>query len=252
MTMEDKEIRFWTSVNKLPNFMEQEEWDEIVLDYNRRMDEARRQGIQDEKDRLDAIFQTLEVKDLRDISIYGVLPTLIDVIADLHSEGGMNFLRSRKWDENLCPFDDMWKYESVAQERQQYYNTVGNGADDDRYEQWLDYKASEEFLHGDSGTTETQQVEIPFNEGEEAVADERDVEIYMKGEGYVPYEGNTFIKQEWIDNKQPYERMALPYAAALKMWESYKTKRDMVDAMNAIATYNKNKKEVEEDDDYNF
>jgi len=249
MTMEDKEIRFWTSVNKLPNFMEQEEWDEIVADYNKRMDEARVQGIQEEKDKLDAIFQTLELKDLSDISTYGLLPRMVEVIAELHQENGVNYLRSRKWDENLCLFDDMWRYESIAKERQQYYNTNGNGGDDDRYEQWLDYKSADEFLHGDSGGTQTV---IAFQE--EAVVEKvvkTDAEVkadmvdamnaieqyhknvakqnaeelvnvtkHMESEGYILWENNSFIKQEWVDNGQPYKQMALPYKACVKMYES--------------------------------
>ena len=162
MTMEDKEIRFWTSVNKLPNFMEQEEWDKIVLEYEERLRLARIDGIQEEKDRLDAIFQTLEVKDLSDITIYGVLPKMIEIITELYldEKTATYYLKSRKWDEILCPFDDIWKYETVANERAQYYNTSGNGSDDDRYEQWLDYKSQEEFLYGSTGSTKDNQVGV--------------------------------------------------------------------------------------------
>ena len=162
MTMEDKEIRFWTSVNKLPNFMEQEEWDVIVEDYHKRMELERIRNIQEEKCKLDAIFQILEVKDLSDISYYGTLPKMVEVISKLYldEETGVYYLRSRKWDENLCKFDDIWKYEDIAKERAQYYNTAGNGSDSDRYEQWLDYKSEEEFLHGPTGDTKTKQIEV--------------------------------------------------------------------------------------------
>jgi hypothetical protein len=156
MTMDDKEIRFWTSVNKLPNFMEQDEWDTIVVDYTERLRIARLEGIQEEKDRLDVIFQTLEVKDLSDISIYGTLPVMVEIISELHQdeETSVYYLKSRKWDTTLCEFDDMWKYEDTAKERAEYYNKVGNGSSDDRFEQWLDHKAEEEFMNGISGATE--------------------------------------------------------------------------------------------------
>jgi len=162
MTMEDKEIKFWTSVNKLPNIMEQEEWDVIVEDYHKRMELERIRSIQEEKCKLDVIFQILEVKDLSDISYYGTLPKMVEIISKLYldEETGVYYLRSRKWDENLCKFDDIWKYEDIAKERAQYYNTAGNGSDSDRYEQWLEYKSEEEFLHGPTGDTKTKQIEV--------------------------------------------------------------------------------------------
>ncbi len=165
MTMDDKEIRFWTSVNKLPNFMEQDEWDEIVADYEIRMAQARVDGIQEEKDRLDAIFQTLEVKDLSDIEIYGTLPKMVEIICELYhdEETSVYYLKSRKWEENLCKFDDMWRYEDVAKERQQFYLNNGNLVGDDRYDQWLDYKAEDEFTNGTSGKTEDIQIKLDFD-----------------------------------------------------------------------------------------
>jgi len=222
MIMEDKEIRFWTSVNKLPNFMEQEEWDVIVLNYNERLRLARLDGIQGERDRLDAIFQTLEVKDLSDITIYGVLPKMIEIIVDLYLDEETNTyqLISRRWDEILCDFDDMWKYEGLAKERAEYYNTIGNGNDDDdRYEQWLDHKSQEEFLYGATGSTENNQVGI--------------LTIWPLLEREVK------IEEVQADVKTPEE-----------------TRADMVDAMNAIEQYHKNVKEQEqeqeEDDGFNF
>lgn len=176
MKMEDKEIRFWTSVNKLPNFMEQEEWDEIVVDYTERMSIARLEGIQDEKDRLDAIFQILEVKDLSDIEVYGELPKMIEVISVLHTEDGTSHLRSRKWDENLYVFDDIWKYEDVAKERYQFY--IDNEIDgDDKYEKWLDHLAEKEFM-GTSGNT----VEMDGTSKTENVGGQTEIDFEVKSE----------------------------------------------------------------------
>lgn len=156
MTMEDKEIRFWLSVNKLPNFMEQDEWDSIVADYRERMEEAERIGVQTEKDKLEDIFKSIEVVELNDISTYGLLPKRIELFTDLYQDETGNYLRSRRWDVNLCLFDDIWKYEDIAKEREQYYIAKGIESEKDRYEQWISYKESEEFLHGDSGSTQTR------------------------------------------------------------------------------------------------
>jgi len=162
MTMEDKEIRFWVSVNKLPNFMEQDEWDVIVKDYHERMEKERENGIKEEKSRLDAIFQTLEIKDLSDIAIYGNLPRILEVLVDvIEDENGVHQLKSNKWDVILCEFNDIWKYEDVAKERQEYYLTNDISKDKDRFEKWLDFQAEKEFM-GISGKT-SDGIELDMN-----------------------------------------------------------------------------------------
>jgi DNA polymerase elongation subunit (family B) len=238
MTMEDKEIRFWTSVNKLPNFMEQDEWDVIVVDYEERMRVERLEGIQSEKDRLDAIFQTLEVKDLSDIETYGLLPKMVEIMCILYTdeESGVFYLQSRKWDVNLCKFDDLWRYEVLAKERAQFYINNGNLDGDDRYEQWLDFKAESEFLHGDSGTTADEQ-------GFEEVNLEGKVTKWMEADGWVEWMGNSFIRQEWVDNNKPYDRMAIPYPSALSMYNNRNAKDEWKEAVE------EHKREVKENKD---
>ena len=65
MVMEDKEIKFWDKVNKLPNYMEPEQWEAIRADYHVRMAIAKAEGIENEKKALDDIFKRLELKDLK-------------------------------------------------------------------------------------------------------------------------------------------------------------------------------------------
>jgi hypothetical protein len=45
MRMEDKEIKFWVKVDKLPNNMEQDEWEVIVTDYHERLRLAKIDGV---------------------------------------------------------------------------------------------------------------------------------------------------------------------------------------------------------------
>ena len=263
MTMEDKEIKFWTSVNKLPNFMEQEEWDSIVEDYNERMRVERLHGIQEEKDRLDAIFQTLEVKDLSDIAIYGTLPKMIELIAELNADEEGNFLFSRKWEVNLCEFDDIWKYEDVAKERAEYYITVGytNDAVDDRFEEWLDYKSSEEFLYGSTGSTINGEVVTGFNvwplwselKAENEVNDYQERRLFEKTG--IP---STIVEEIEVCNAgncggcEHCDGMNSEHAKAIEEEAVKKNRGEMVDAMNAVTKYNENVKKQEEDDEFNF
>lgn len=163
MKMEDKEIRFWLSVNKLPNFMEQEEWDIVVKEYHERIAKERLDGIKEEKNRLDAIFQTLEVKDLSDIEIYGNLPKIIDLMVSVVvDDNGTHQLKSKTWDVNICEFNDIWKYEDVAKERADFYLKNGIVSDKDRFNKWLDFKSEKEFM-GISAKTETEKAQLKLD-----------------------------------------------------------------------------------------
>lgn len=142
MTMEDKEIRFWDSVNKLPNNMEQEEWDKVRADWKERMAIERINSIESEKRLLKDNLSRLEVKDYNKIRQSGKLPKTLESFVDvIKDENSKHIFISKKWDVKLDNFDIVFKYENDAKERAVYYNTLGSDVDD-KYEQWLEYKAS--------------------------------------------------------------------------------------------------------------
>jgi len=145
MRMEDKEIKFWDKVNKVPNNMEEEEWEVIRADYHERMRIARIEGIQHEKDTLDDIFKHLEINDLNLIRTTGELPKDISVICYVNNDA---LLISRKWGETLCTIHGVFKYEKEATDRNKYYKLTGNENDDNRYEQWLEYINECEVMTG--------------------------------------------------------------------------------------------------------
>lgn len=147
MTMEDKEIKFWDKVNKVPNNMEVDEWERIRADYHERMRIAKEEGIVFEKEQLEDIFKHLEVNDFKSIRENGELPVDILVICGVDAEGS-GMLISRKWNESLYHISDIFKYEKNAIERDKYYKITGNENDDNRYEQWLDYIAECEVMTG--------------------------------------------------------------------------------------------------------
>lgn len=158
MRMEDKEIKFWDKVDKLPNNMEQEEWDTIRADYHERMIIARQEGIQREIDALDDIFKHLEVTDLSN-AMLGELPIDVFILADIANDDS-GALVSRKWGEVLCYFNDIFKYEADAIKRNEFYYHSGTElTDSDRYEQWLDYKTECKIMTGET-KTDTIQLEL--------------------------------------------------------------------------------------------
>jgi DNA polymerase elongation subunit (family B) len=158
MRMEDKEIRFWTSVDKIPNNLEDEsKWPEIVADYHERMRITRLEGIQNEKDRLDDILIRLELEDYRILTDEYILPVSIFTMADVIADDDGIALISRKWDVVLCRYEDLFKYEKQAKERDEYYKMVGNGNNDNVYEEWLNYIAEKELFSGNTITIDDSE-----------------------------------------------------------------------------------------------
>jgi DNA polymerase elongation subunit (family B) len=147
MTMEDKEIKFWDKVDKIPNYMEEKEWISIRQDYHERMKIAKAEGIASEKDKLDNIFKLLEFKQLNDVVTKGELPLDVFIISDIALDGSGNLV-SRKWGEVLCHIEEIFKYEKETIARHNYY--IYNQIEDveNRYEQWLDYISEQEIMHG--------------------------------------------------------------------------------------------------------
>jgi hypothetical protein len=150
MTMEDKEIKFWNKVGKLPNNMPQPKWESIRVDYIERMRIAKEEGIKNEKQTIEDAIKRLEIKDIKNAEI-GIIPMDIFIIADLATDES-KLLISRKWNVPLCELNDIFKYEKDAIDRDNYYRLTGNENIDERYEQWLDYVREKRVLTGETIT----------------------------------------------------------------------------------------------------
>lgn len=85
MTMEDKEIKFWISINEQPPFVEEcgMNWDEIVKDYKNRMAEEERLGIAKEREIYNNIISTLTKSQIIDFNENGNLPTELLKIVEI-------------------------------------------------------------------------------------------------------------------------------------------------------------------------
>ena len=81
MTMEDKEIKFWTKYNLVPPFIEEcgmGEWDDIVNDYNNRMNTERELGIDKDRELYDKALNELTSDDIDSFIENGEIP--VDVL----------------------------------------------------------------------------------------------------------------------------------------------------------------------------
>jgi len=161
MRMEDKEIRFWDSVNMVPNNMEEIKWEEIRQDWKHRIELAKIEGIQQQKDALDDIFKHLELTDLNLVLSTGKLPVDAFIIADVSDDN--TSLVSRKWGEILCPIGDIFKYEKQSIDRDNYYKLVGIENTDNRYEEYLNYLTEQQVLTGDTITIDFEELSIDKN-----------------------------------------------------------------------------------------
>ena len=89
MTMEDKEIRFWTSVGKVPPFLEEcgmGKWEDIVNDYEERMKREMELGIDKEKEALAEIIDSLTEDEIDTFLEEGEIPAQILKMSDLNPE----------------------------------------------------------------------------------------------------------------------------------------------------------------------
>jgi len=168
MRMEDREIKFWLSVNKLPNFMEEDKWKIISEDYVERMRIAKIEGVKQEKKDLTNILKRLEVKDYDKMVKYGKLPTTVLNIVDLIDKE----LVSVKWGEVLFPGNYLFEFQEDAKERAIFYSSVENGADN-MYEMWLDYKAEIRTMSGD-----TSIGYVEYESEDEVVTETEDINYY--------------------------------------------------------------------------
>ena len=162
MIMEDREIKFWLSVDKLPNFISEDEWFEITKDYLERMVIAKIEGIEHEKRELIDLFKRMEIKDYKRISNYGKFPIQIDNLIDLDKD---NNLVSRKWGEILFDSSIIFKYEDDANERDYWYLSMDK-LPDNKYELWLDYRAELKAMSGETKTTIITNLELDESDSE--------------------------------------------------------------------------------------
>ena len=156
MRMEDKEIKFWDRVNKVPNNMEVSVWNELRADYHERMRIAKIEGIEHEIKVLDELLQKLEVIDYDNIILKGEVPIKLFALTRITDNGTTIEFVSRKWDETLCYYEDIFKYEDVAKQRDLFYKEKGIQEKEDRYQIWLEDIALNKVMKSDFDVIESK------------------------------------------------------------------------------------------------
>ena len=240
MTMEDKEIKFWVKVDKIPNNIDEEEWSVIKEDYIQRMILERERGILSEKEKLDDIFKHLELNQLRMIETASVIPSEVLVIAEIDYDTEM--FVSRKWSEPLCDFLNIFNYEHDAIERDKWYQLMNNSSDD-RYEQWLGYIGQNEqslSVINQSVVKSVSLIKDKIEEIEKTIMVEPDKEDGDDEEVEAEYNPESLDSE--IDNFIP-EYQKADFEIESGEEQSLDTKNLLKDILNQPA---------DEDDEWNF
>lgn len=108
MTMEDKEIKFWLSVDKVPTYIEYIEgmdWDKIKNDYFEHQKQLEQDGIREEIELYNNIINNLKQSDVDELLEDGILPEKLLPIIDENFQTGV--FMSKKWGIQLGTIYDI-------------------------------------------------------------------------------------------------------------------------------------------------
>lgn len=86
MTMEDKEIKFWIKYDMVPPFLEEcgmGKWEDIVADYENRMEQEKANGIAEAKRLYREVIDHLSKKEIEDFFENGEIPQKVLAIVEL-------------------------------------------------------------------------------------------------------------------------------------------------------------------------
>ena len=89
MTMEDKEIKFWKKYNLVPPFVEEcgmGKWEDILADYDKRMEEEEKNGVAAERALYGALIEKMTAEELDAVIEDGELPSDFSKIVELDPE----------------------------------------------------------------------------------------------------------------------------------------------------------------------
>lgn len=89
MTMEDKEIKFWKKYNLVPPFVEEcgmGTWEEILTDYDRRMEEEEKSGLAAEKALYGQLLDQMTAEEIDTVIEEGTLPAAFSKIVEVDPE----------------------------------------------------------------------------------------------------------------------------------------------------------------------
>lgn len=119
MTMEDKEIRFWTSVDKIPPYIEEigMDWEKIKSDYFERMKQLEKEEIQLELAMYNKALESLTQDEVDEFIEEGIIPDRILDIVDEDTNSN-NFV-SKKYNVVLGNIFDIIDHDFTKEDKEE-------------------------------------------------------------------------------------------------------------------------------------
>ena len=107
MTMEDKEIKFWLSVDKKPPYIDEcgMNWDDIKNEYINRQNMLKQEGIKEEIELYNNIIDNITQNEINELLEDGILPEKLLSIIDVGYQNGI--FKSKKWGIQLGTIYDI-------------------------------------------------------------------------------------------------------------------------------------------------
>ena len=134
MKMEDREIKFWISVNKLPNFMEEQEWENIIEDYEIRKEEERINTIKEERKLFVEFFNKISLEDYEKLTKRSIIPKKILIYSFFNENGFI----SKKTNEVIYSLEETLNLKEIILKRNEFMNNLGVDYNyEQKYEAWL-------------------------------------------------------------------------------------------------------------------
>lgn len=119
MTMEDKEIKFWTTVNKVPPYVDEigMDWEKIKADYFERQKQLEKEEIQTELSMYNKAIEQLTETEVEEFIEEGIIPDRILAIVDEDTDSN-NFV-SKKYNVILGNIFDIIDHEFIPNTEEQ-------------------------------------------------------------------------------------------------------------------------------------
>lgn len=142
MKMEDKEIKFWDSVDEVPHLVEPEDWVVMRTDWKERERVKRRDAINAEIALVTEEALKLELDEITRLETYGKIPPEILKVAYLDVPS--RTFKSIRFDVTLANLGILFDFKGKAEIRNKYYTDVlfyhtRDFAKKSRYEYWLEF-----------------------------------------------------------------------------------------------------------------
>jgi hypothetical protein len=140
MTMEDKELRFWTSVKVEPNNLSDlnisdDKWVEIKKDYFRRSTKLRIKQMRVFTDKFNSLIPKVEWQEFMQFRDCSEIPPTIDKFFELDEETGS--FKEKKTKIVVGQLEDLFEMTEFSEFRHQFYIKHKLRSNRNRYDIWL-------------------------------------------------------------------------------------------------------------------